>query len=147
MGKFKILNWHNFYSDNYLKSYQKFIKNIDKVRQCYNIYSDNEKQKFWRYYYNFVIKSIKLFGYLLCNNGVMTTQEKNMVLTMLNFELLSDGEKFFELYSTLKSMKKQNFLSVDPAIIKYLDESYVVLFEELNTFFASRLKNEANYEF
>ncbi len=145
MGKAIIKDWKNFYHNDYIKSYGVFLKKINKAKKHYADYADREKQEFWHLYYNFIKKTLKLFGYLICNNGLIIAKEENMLLLILNFEILKNGENFFELYCVLKGLKKQGFLDLKPKLKKYLNKDYASLFEELNSFFENRMKIEADY--
>lgn len=145
MCKAIIKDWKKFYHIDYIKSYRVFFKKINKAKKHYADYPNIQKQKFWRSYYNFIKKTIKLFGYMICNNGLIIAKEENILLLILNFEILKNGENFFELYCALKNLKKLEFSDFNPNLKKYLNKNYVSLFKELNSFCENRVETEANY--
>lgn len=143
----KIHDWKVYYSNNYKKDYELFIKNFKHTQQTYKVMSLEEKNNFWKKYYYFTQKTLRIFTYLFFCNGVCVKNSKITLLYILNYELTESGEDLFYIYNELNNLKYSKFLILDKSLETLLDSKYINIFKNLNLYLGKRQKYEELYGF
>ena len=109
----KVQDWKVYYNNYYKRSYELFIDYFQYVQKAYKNMPLKEKADFWKKYYYFTQKTLRIFTYLFFCNGVCVKNFKITLLYILNFEITQSGQELFYLVNELNSLKNSKFLITD----------------------------------
>ncbi|MFR1503561.1 MAG: hypothetical protein ACLSUS_05605 [Opitutales bacterium] len=143
----KVQDWKVYYNNYYKRSYELFIDYFQYVQKAYKNMPLKEKADFWKKYYYFTQKTLRIFTYLFFCNGVCVKNFKITLLYILNFEITQSGQELFYLVNELNSLKNSKFLITDQSQEQLLALQYINIFKQLNLFLEKRQKYEALYGF